>query len=725
MSFLFASTAKIAAPDTKLANVSTERIATNEEARALPWFAGRSRLGVTWISDALNKKADPVTQTYQAGKKKKTATVGYIYSARLAGLICLGPVDKLHEIWIDNVKAWDDGISRSSEPYTAIDITGQASIRFYWGYQTAPDSALSGHPAYVGQCYAVFDPLVFGQDRTSAPSVEFVISRKTTVPGLSNPVDSDDVCPVHALVELLCHPRFGTGLRTSDFDLPAVQAFSDAVTDQDVWCSPVITKSTSALQVVADILGYVDGYIRMGSTGRYSFGSASLPVDHTSTPILDSGVLTEHPDVRSPSYALTPSEVRLTYTDRARDMKEAVAVFSDTASRAIHGTTTPLQLQRRFFTRQSIAQKAAVTAGLRAALPTVTISASALFSAAQDLLPGDGVRIRPWFGADFILKCRVKKKDLAHSTDCEIGLTLILDPSELAVGEVPDDYTPEEPATDDPEDLVEPLLRTLPAELAVGTPGDKAVMLIGARSNSLTTGYDVYFSREDVTYELLASLDRFAGTGTLVAAWDLQGDFVADPALDTITLAAHGRVDGDIIGYAPGGGVLPAPLAAGVAYYVVGATTNTYQVSLTAGGAPIDLTDAGTADVARGFAVLVDEIDVDMHPVDRLAFTGQTSGQADENRLVAFIGGEILSVEGYVAAGGTVMTLSNLRRSRYGSAVAGYPLGERIWMMFLADLPRFVHESFVTGETRYFKPVTQTVVDSQELADITAQSIVI
>lgn len=725
MAFLFSSTANIAAPDTKLANVSTERVATNEEARALPWFAGRARLGLTWITDALNTKAEPVTQTYQAGKKKKKATVGYIYSARLAGVICHGPVDKLHEIWIDNVKAWDDGLTRGTDPYSTIDISGQASIRFYWGLQENPDADLPGHPAYIGQCWVIFDPLVFGQDRTSAPSVEFVLSRNTVLPGLANPTSADDVCPVHASMEILCHPRYGMGLRLGDFDLVSAAAFSERVTNAGIWCSPVITKATGALQVVADILGYFDGYLRNAPSGRYTFGSASLPVDYDDATILDNDQLSEHPEIRSQSYALTASEVRLTYTDRARDMKEAVAVFSDTASLSIHGTATPLQLQRRFFTRQSVAQKAAVTAGLRAALPSVMISARVLFNAGKDLLPGDGVRIRPWFGADYYLHCRVKKKELAKSTDCELLLTLMLDPADLSTGDAPDDYTPALPEDSQPEDLVEPLLRTLPAALADGAPGDKAVTLIGARSNTLTTDYNVYFSREDVTYELLASLDRFAGTGVLVAAWNVQGDFTVDTVTNVFTLNAHGRVNGDVIGYTAGGGVLPVPLVAGVAYYVVSATTNTWQVSLTLGGEAIDIATAGTANATRGFAKLTDTVDVDMHPVDRLGFTSQTATQAGENRLLAFIGDEILSVEGYVAQGGNVMRLSNVRRGRFASAVAGYALGARVWIIYAADLPHLTHESFVTGETRYFKAPTQTIVAAQDVADVAALDVVI
>lgn len=725
MGFLFSSTSSIATPETKLGNIDNDRVATNEEARALPWFAGRARLGVTWMTDALDKKADPVTQTYQAGKKKKKAVTGYIYSARLAGLVSHGLVDALHEVWIDSVKAWDAGLSRDLMPAGLIDITGQASIRFYWGEQSDPDETLPDHPAYLGQCYAVFQPLVFGQDRTSAPSVEFVMSRRTAVPGMSNPTNEGDVCPIHALLELLCHPRYGIGLRLGDFDLVAAQAFSDAVTAAGIWVSPVVTRATSALQVAADILGYFDGFIRQDATGRYTFGSASLPVDYEDAPVLDSAQLTEHPEVRSESYALTPSEVRLTYTDRARDMKESVAVFSDTASLSIHGTATPLQLQRPAVTRQAIAQAMVTTAGLRAALPNVTVTARALFSAAAGILPGDGVLVRPWHGAAYLLKCRLARKDLARSTDCEVGLTLMLDPAELAAGDAAESYVPPAPETAEPEDLVEPLLRTLPAELAEPTAGDVAVLFIGARSNSLTTGYDVHFSRDDASYELLVGVERFAATGVLVDAWPLLGDFAPDDATDLITLAGHGLVDGDLIGFAAGAGTLPAPLVEGAAYYVRDATTDTFALATSPGGAALDLTDVGVAGLGRGFSRLIVQIDLDMHPVDRLAFTSQTSDQADEGRLLLFIGSEILAVEGYVAMGGNVMRLAGLRRARFGSMLAGYADGERAWLLYRADVASLTHESFTAGVTRYFKAVTQTAVASQDIAEVDPLSLVL
>lgn len=69
--------------------------------------------------------------------------------------------------------------------------------------------------------------------------------------------------------------------------------------------------------------------------------------------------------------------------------------------------------------------------------------------------------------------------------------------------------------------------------------------------------------------------------------------FTADAATDKLLKAAHGLANGTVM-VLHSTGTLPAPLAANTAYYVVNAATNDFQVSLTEGGAPVDITSAGS-----------------------------------------------------------------------------------------------------------------------------------
>ncbi len=65
----------------------------------------------------------------------------------------------------------------------------------------------------------------------------------------------------------------------------------------------------------------------------------------------------------------------------------------------------------------------------------------------------------------------------------------------------------------------------------------------------------------------------------------------ANPAV--VTWNAHGLIDGTAVSFTTTG-ALPAPLAVGTTYYVVNATTNTFELALTQGGAAIATTSAGS-----------------------------------------------------------------------------------------------------------------------------------
>ena len=54
MSFLGANTNSLARPGSKLFGVDNSQGATHQEARPVPYVAGNRRVGVTWLSDAIN-----------------------------------------------------------------------------------------------------------------------------------------------------------------------------------------------------------------------------------------------------------------------------------------------------------------------------------------------------------------------------------------------------------------------------------------------------------------------------------------------------------------------------------------------------------------------------------------------------------------------------------------------------------------------------------------------
>lgn len=83
--------------------------------------------------------------------------------------------------------------------------------------------------------------------------------------------------------------------------------------------------------------------------------------------------------------------------------------------------------------------------------------------------------------------------------------------------------------------------------------------------------------------------------------WDAQNFFPTDVviATDTITVAAHGFSDNDIVRFTTSGTLL-AGVEVETDHYVVNKTSDTFQVSATLGGSAIDITSVGAGIHAVG-----------------------------------------------------------------------------------------------------------------------------
>lgn len=114
MSFLFGNTSKTPASSQKPMGQDLSSASTAEAARPVPYLAGRRRLGLTFISDAFDQRADAVTQSF--GKQKTRS--GYNYFASFAALACHGPVDALHQIYLNG-----DPVYAAAAKLTAVSFT--------------------------------------------------------------------------------------------------------------------------------------------------------------------------------------------------------------------------------------------------------------------------------------------------------------------------------------------------------------------------------------------------------------------------------------------------------------------------------------------------------------------------------------------------------------------------------------------------------------------------
>jgi hypothetical protein len=82
---------------------------------------------------------------------------------------------------------------------------------------------------------------------------------------------------------------------------------------------------------------------------------------------------------------------------------------------------------------------------------------------------------------------------------------------------------------------------------------------------------------------------------------------IASIAANAITANAHGLNNGDQVQFVNSGGALPTGISAGTGYFVVGKTTNTFQIATTQGGGAATISGGtGTTTikvVVNGFAI--------------------------------------------------------------------------------------------------------------------------
>ena len=118
-----------------------------------------------------------------------------------------------------------------------------------------------------------------------------------------------------------------------------------------------------------------------------------------------------------------------------------------------------------------------------------------------------------------------------------------------------------------------------------------------ALPEGITAGVSYYVIEADtdtfqVSLEAGGDAVDVSTAGTDVVAHLKQIVSIND-ATEVITSAAHGLIDDETVRFS--GSVLPTGIADDVDYYVISATTDTFQISLTEGGSAILFTDQGTS----------------------------------------------------------------------------------------------------------------------------------
>ena len=92
---------------------------------------------------------------------------------------------------------------------------------------------------------------------------------------------------------------------------------------------------------------------------------------------------------------------------------------------------------------------------------------------------------------------------------------------------------------------------------------------------------------------------RAASTQNFLSTYNNTSEVITavDIATETLTSNSHAFTNGDRVRVASTGGSTPGGLAAGTTFFVVGSTTDTFQLSATLGGSPVDIVNTGSGTI--------------------------------------------------------------------------------------------------------------------------------
>jgi hypothetical protein len=153
----------------------------------------------------------------------------------------------------------------------------------------------------------------------------------------------------------------------------------------------MVTRRQNMTQIVADVFAIIDAHFYTLANGKIGLNLIRTPGGGLT--LLDASKLTEAPQLDPDGWAETINALTIAYSDAAQDYNEATAQYIDRGNYEITGITRTQMLQRPWITSQALAQKVALSAGARAAMPQMRVSLSARKSVGKTLIPGTAIQL--------------------------------------------------------------------------------------------------------------------------------------------------------------------------------------------------------------------------------------------------------------------------------------------------------------------------------------------
>ena len=668
------SSDKFANEKPKPLGIGRDKLSSAEQAKPIPYLAGRNRIAVNFISDVFDIKKTAVTR--DVGKQKTRTGTSYFFS--FAALVCHGPVDSINEIWLNGEKVWPvkaadpvDGMSRGvlNPDYVDITLEDYGLIRLYWGTETQErdtylynfGGALNGtgpeHPPYRGMCYLVAHQLFAGFNQSNVQNFEVVVSRYPVL-GASPATIATDANPANVLYEWLTNPRIGRGIPTDQIDATALEAVGTQLATEKIGISPVITSQAEALALLGTLMEYVDGYPTI-SEGIFSVALVRPLLNLTGIPVVDESVMSEPLRIAPEDWSKTFNQTNLKFTEPDTNYESASKTWRDRGNFAVTGQLNVQTVERPWVTSAEVADFMVIALGRMKALPeatgTMRLRKTALF---DSLTPGAFFKIdyppRGYTGAARLI-CRVTDRSMiapdkpSYQIDFKIDRTYLINGLVVADPPAAGSETPLIVASAENVRIVE-----LPAELS--PDGAETLAVLAARPEELSVGFKTLlgnsYDPESGTiyapeaYQVLDTHDRWAWYGTLLE---------------------------DYIG-------------------------------------------TETIDQATGLKVQLSGVDLELDDVEMF------NALADE--LLLFVGGEIMSISGHGLIGAGAYQVFVIR-ARFGTPQETHLAAAEVFIVRRSELQQLQHPSFQPNNTAILKLQPFTGQGSTDLTNETEHDVAI
>ncbi len=537
MSFLFGSSDNKATEPPKPFGTDTARASTNQQARPVPYFAGKVRVALTWLCGPFNTHNDPVEST----EGKESIVTGYNYFTSIAGLVCMGPVDALYAIYMNGDLLWGAkppyttaALQRGVTDYADLTIRNQLGgldrARIYWGTEAQgadPTLATSPnqHPYYRGFCYIVFKDLWLGYNQTNVQNIEVVVGRWPQPSWLTPAAQLNGECnPIAFLGDLAQHPRAGLQLNDAFLDTTVLNASATRLRDEAFVFSPFLNRAQEFKQVLLQSCEHFDGFAIGTTEGKFAVKLTRPPAVTDVLPVVELADMASRPEFSPEDWSTVQTQATVNYTNAKIGLQsDSTPVWRDGAARLINNGVDPLVMERPWITNDKVAKEVAKAAGQLSALPSCPGKVK-LFKKGtlwDDLQPGALFKFDYPQRTVAAMIFRVTERRQSNPAKPQFDISFIADFSYLypAVGGItalPDAGNREEAPA--PADFQ--FVRIVELPLALCPSGKLSLAVLAARSQTTLAGFNVFLARnvnDEVldSYVQLETVMRFAQHGIL------------------------------------------------------------------------------------------------------------------------------------------------------------------------------------------------------------------